>query len=64
VNAFGKVSRVRQHLHNKTQKQIADAAGVTEVTVRNRFKQLSNGLSLSRLIKEAKKASSALPLSV
>jgi transcription initiation factor TFIIB len=45
---------------DKTQKQIADAAGVTEVTVRNRYKQLSNGLGLSRLIKEAKKASSAL----
>ena len=32
---------------NKTQKEIADAAGVTEVTIRNRFKDLKNKLDLN-----------------
>jgi transcription initiation factor TFIIB len=31
---------------NKTQRDIADAAGVTEVTIRNRFKDLKNRLEL------------------
>jgi transcription initiation factor TFIIB len=31
----------------KTQKEIAEAAGVTEVTVRNRYKDLNKGLKLS-----------------
>ena len=32
---------------NKTQRDIADAAGVTEVTIRNRFKDLKNRLELN-----------------
>jgi transcription initiation factor TFIIB len=32
---------------NKTQTDIAQAAGVTEVTLRNRFKELKNKLELS-----------------
>jgi transcription initiation factor TFIIB len=32
---------------NKTQKDIADVAGVTEVTIRNRFKDLKNRLDLN-----------------
>jgi len=32
---------------NKTQKEIADAAGVTDVTLRNRFKDLKTRLALS-----------------
>ena len=43
---------------DKTQKQIADAAGVTEVTVRNRYKQLSDGLGLSRLMGKGGKLAS------
>ncbi|HKU49694.1 MAG TPA: hypothetical protein VJP79_07070 [Nitrososphaera sp.] len=33
---------------NKTQKDIADAAGVTEVTIRNRFKDLKSKLGFNR----------------
>jgi len=35
-----------QNNENKTQKDIAEAAGVTEVTVRNRYKALKNELNL------------------
>ena len=35
-----------QHNEKKTQKDIADAAGVTEVTVRNRYKALQKRLNL------------------
>jgi transcription initiation factor TFIIB len=35
-----------QHNEKKTQKDIADAAGVTEVTVRNRYKALKKALNL------------------
>jgi transcription initiation factor TFIIB len=36
----------KQNGEKKTQKEIADAAGVTEVTVRNRFKNLKKHLNL------------------
>jgi len=36
----------KQAGEKKTQKDIADAAGVTEVTVRNRFKNLKRQLRL------------------
>ncbi|MDH5441869.1 MAG: transcription initiation factor IIB, partial [Candidatus Bathyarchaeota archaeon] len=35
-----------QEDEKKTQKEIADSAGVTEVTVRNRYKTLKRQLSL------------------
>jgi transcription initiation factor TFIIB len=35
-----------QHNERKTQKDIAEAAGVTEVTVRNRYKALTKQLNL------------------
>ena len=35
-----------QHNEKKTQKDIAEAAGVTEVTVRNRYKALKKQLNL------------------
>ncbi|TRO45484.1 transcription initiation factor IIB, partial [Candidatus Bathyarchaeota archaeon] len=35
-----------QHGEKKTQKDIAEAAGVTEVTVRNRYKTLKKQLGL------------------
>ena len=35
-----------QHNERKTQKDIAEAAGVTEVTVRNRYKALAKQLNL------------------
>ena len=35
-----------QNSEKVTQKEIADSAGVTEVTVRNRYKALKNQLSL------------------
>jgi transcription initiation factor TFIIB len=38
-----------QHNEKKTQKDIADAAGVTEVTVRNRYKALQKATSITRL---------------
>ncbi|MEM3487630.1 MAG: hypothetical protein QW191_05120, partial [Conexivisphaerales archaeon] len=33
---------------NKTQKDIAEAAGVTEVTIRNRYKGLKSALNLPK----------------
>jgi transcription initiation factor TFIIB len=35
-----------QHNEKKTQKDISEAAGVTEVTVRNRYKALAKQLNL------------------
>ena len=35
-----------QHNERKTQKDIAEAAGVTEVTIRNRYKTLKKQLNL------------------
>ena len=39
----------------KTQKDIAEAAGVTEVTIRNRYKELLEELKLENEIKKLKK---------
>lgn len=39
----------------KTQREVADVAGVTEVTIRNRYKELLEKLNLKEEMKEAKK---------
>ena len=39
----------------RTQREVADVAGVTEVTIRNRYKELINKLKLEKLIKNKKK---------
>ena len=39
----------------KTQREVADVAGVTEVTIRNRYKELLDKLKLTKLIKKKKK---------
>jgi transcription initiation factor TFIIB len=43
-----------QHNERKTQKDIAEAAGVTEVTVRNRYKDLEKQLNLETPVYEQK----------
>ncbi|MEK6869792.1 MAG: hypothetical protein AABX74_06150, partial [Nanoarchaeota archaeon] len=45
-------------LHNekRTQREVADVAGVTEVTIRNRYKELLDELKLEKEIKKKKKA--------
>jgi len=40
----------------KTQREVADIAGVTEVTIRNRYKELIKKLNLEEKIKKIKKA--------
>ena len=40
---------------NKTQRDVAEAAGVTEVTIRNRYKELLDELKLEKEIKKVKK---------
>jgi transcription initiation factor TFIIB len=39
----------------RTQREVADVAGVTEVTIRNRYKELLDKLNLEREIKKTKK---------
>jgi transcription initiation factor TFIIB len=39
----------------RTQREVADVAGVTEVTIRNRYKELLEELDLEKQIKKAKK---------
>jgi transcription initiation factor TFIIB len=39
----------------RTQREVADVAGVTEVTIRNRYKELLEELDLEKEIKKSKK---------
>jgi len=39
----------------RTQRVVADVAGVTEVTIRNRYKELLDKLDLEKDIKKTKK---------
>ena len=39
----------------RTQREVADVAGVTEVTIRNRYKELLDKLDLEKEIKKTKK---------
>ena len=39
----------------RTQREVADVAGVTEVTIRNRYKELLDKLKLEKEIKKVKK---------
>ncbi len=43
------------HGEKRTQREVADVAGVTEVTIRNRYKELLDELNLEREIKKVKK---------
>ena len=43
------------HGEKKTQREVADVAGVTEVTIRNRYKELLDKLKLEKEIKKVKK---------
>jgi len=43
------------HGEKKTQREVADVAGVTEVTIRNRYKELLEKLDLEKDIKKTKK---------
>ena len=43
------------HGEKRTQREVADVAGVTEVTIRNRYKELLEKLSLEKEIKKTKK---------
>lgn len=43
------------HGEKRTQREVADVAGVTEVTIRNRYKELLDKLKLEREIKKTKK---------
>ncbi|MFO8016482.1 MAG: transcription initiation factor IIB [Candidatus Woesearchaeota archaeon] len=43
------------HGEKRTQREVADVAGVTEVTIRNRYKELLERLSLEKEIKKTKK---------
>ena len=43
------------HGEKRTQREVADVAGVTEVTIRNRYKELLEQLKLEKDIKKAKK---------
>lgn len=43
------------HGEKRTQREVADVAGVTEVTIRNRYKELLDQLDLEKEIKKAKK---------
>lgn len=44
------------HGEKRTQREVADVAGVTEVTIRNRYKELLDELKLEKEIKKKKKA--------
>jgi len=43
------------HGEKRTQREVADVAGVTEVTIRNRYKELLDKLKLEKEIKRLKK---------
>lgn len=43
------------HGEKRTQREVADVAGVTEVTIRNRYKELLEKLKLEKDVKKAKK---------
>ena len=43
------------HSEKRTQREVADVAGVTEVTIRNRYKELLDELKLDKEIKNKKK---------
>jgi len=43
------------HGEKRTQREVADVAGVTEVTIRNRYKELLDKLKLDKEIKKVKK---------
>jgi len=43
------------HGEKRTQREVADVAGVTEVTIRNRYKELLDELDLDKEIKKVKK---------
>lgn len=43
------------HGEKRTQREVADVAGVTEVTIRNRYKELLDELGLEKEIKKVKK---------
>jgi transcription initiation factor TFIIB len=43
------------HAEKRTQREVADVAGVTEVTIRNRYKELLDELGLEKEIKKSKK---------
>jgi transcription initiation factor TFIIB len=43
------------HGEKRTQREVADVAGVTEVTIRNRYKELLSELELEKEIKKTKK---------
>ncbi|MBI5389804.1 transcription initiation factor IIB [Candidatus Woesearchaeota archaeon] len=43
------------HGEKRTQREVADVAGVTEVTIRNRYKELLDELDLAKEIKKSKK---------
>lgn len=43
------------HGEKRTQREVADVAGVTEVTIRNRYKELLEKLNLDKEIKKVKK---------
>lgn len=45
------------HGEKRTQREVADVAGVTEVTIRNRYKELLDELNLEEKIKNMKKKS-------
>ena len=43
------------HGEKRTQREVADVAGVTEVTIRNRYKELIKRLKLAKLVEKSKK---------
>ena len=43
------------HGEKRTQREVADVAGVTEVTIRNRYKELLDKLNLNKEVKKIKK---------
>ena len=43
------------HGEKRTQREVADVAGVTEVTIRNRYKELIKKLKLAKLVEKQKK---------
>ena len=43
------------HGEKRTQREVADVAGVTEVTIRNRYKELLEKLKLEKHVKKNKK---------
>ena len=43
------------HGEKRTQREVADVAGVTEVTIRNRYKELLEQLDLEKDVQKSKK---------